>query len=205
MPEIRVIVPPVAAAEPVTVADLCAQVRVGLDADLLTAYLADPTAMPVGTDPALWAELRAMQRKVSAARKLVEGYTGRLFAPQKVAITYGLSDEYTLPIGATETGVSGYFTSLADLAAFNLEEYRKGISINRQLPWGLALQQTYTVEADVVADAEWRDLAEEAILELAAEWYKNRETTADARGLTALPVSWQVKLAPARVTVLGFN
>jgi hypothetical protein len=186
------------------VADLAAQARADIDAALLAAYLANPASAPSGSDPALWAELKLMGRKLRAARKLVEGYTQRLFAPQKIAVTYELNEPYVLPDGATAIAVTGFFKTLADLQAFSLEEYRKGISINRELPWSAALAQTYTVEMDAVADAEWFDLACEAILELASEWYRHRETTiAGVAVITALPVSWQVKLAPARLIVLG--
>jgi hypothetical protein len=135
---------------------------------------------------------------------MVEEYTQRILAAQTLAITYALNEPYVLPAGAVPKSVSGFFKTLVDLQAYSLEEYRKGISINRDLPWALAMQQTYTVEVDAVADTEWLDLASEAILELAAEWYRNRETTvAGVAVISELPVSWKVKLASARVTVLG--
>lgn len=204
MSQTRIITPPVLAAEPVELALLAGQVRADIDASLVLAYETDPRAMPAGADPALWIELKLLHLKLRAARKKVEAYTQRLFAAQQVAITYELNEPYELPAGAQAVSVSGFFSTLTELAAYRPEEYRKGITISRDYPLSLAASQTYTVIADAVADVEWVDLASEAILEIAAEWYKNRETSVSGvANVDELPISWRVKLAEARRVVLG--
>lgn len=204
MPTTRVVTPPTAAAEPVKLGLLVAHVRADIDAALVAAYLAAPNTMPPGTDPALWAELDLLQLYLSGAREKVEAYTGRYYGAQRLALTYELSEPYELPAGAAFVSVSGFFTTLAALTAFSLEDYRKGISVNRQLPWGYALQQTYTVVVDTTGDTQYLHMAKRAILEIAAEWYRNRETTVTGVAvISELPVSWRVTLAEARVTVLG--
>jgi hypothetical protein len=160
--------------------------------------------MPSGTDPALWAELDLLQLYLSGAREKVEAYTGRYYGAQQLALTYELGEGYVLPSGATAVSVSGFFTTLAALQAFDFEEYRKGISINRQLPWGVAMQQTFTVVVDTTGDTQYANMVKRAILEIAGEWYRNRETTVSGVAvISELPVSWRVTLAEARVTVLG--
>jgi hypothetical protein len=184
MPAIQILTPPVATAEPVSLALLKQHVRKdGNDEDeLLKVYL-------------------------SAAREKVEAYTGRYFAPQTLKITYSLSEPYELPEGATAASVSGYFDTLDALAAraAYLVEYRKGISISRDLDWPYpALDQAYTVTASIPETVNVPALAKAAILELAGEWYRNRETTtAGVVAVSELPVSWRVKLAPLVVNPLG--
>jgi hypothetical protein len=204
MPEYRVLVPPTADKELVPLDELNAALRLDLDPVLVAAYLADPLAE--AADPALIGQIKYVERLGRAARKKVEAYIGRYLAPQTVRISYTLEEPYELPVGATAVSVSGYFDTLEALAARGtwLVEYQKGISINRQLPLEAAFAQTYTVVAEVVADVEYSDLAATAITELVGEWYKNRETTGEGR-FGELPVSWRVKLAEARVTVLGFG
>lgn len=203
MPETRVLIPPTAATELVPLDELNAALRLDLDAGLVAAYLAGP--LPEGTDPALLGQIKYVERLGRAARKKVEAYTGRYFAEQTVQISYTLEEPYELPVGAEAVSVSGYFDTLDALAARGswLVEYQKGSSVERQLPLGAAFAQTYTVVAKVKADAEYSDLAAAAVTELVGEWYKNRETTGEGR-FGELPVSWKVKLAEARVTVLGF-
>ena len=203
MPTIVVQAPPVATAEPVTLALLNAALRLDYDATQVAAYEAGNSTT---LDPALVAQLDLLKLYRNAARKKVEGYTGRYFAPQTLAITYERGEGYTLPAGATAVSVCGFFTTLTDLANASayLTEYYKGISINRELPWPVAMQQAYTVVATTVGDAEWLDLAKAAILELTGEWYRNRETTvAGVAVISELPVSWKVKLAQAVIQPLG--
>lgn len=204
MPEIRVLVPPTAKAELVPLDELNAALRLDLDPALLAAHLAG--TVPDGTDPALLGQIKYVERLGRAARKKAEAYTGRYFADQTLELSYTLEEPYELPAGATAVSVSGYFDTLDALAARGtwLVEYQKGISINRQWPLEAAFAQTYTVTANVVADMAYSDLAAVAITELVGEWYKNRETTGEGR-FGELPVAWRVKLAEARVTVLGFG
>lgn len=179
-------------AEPVTLAMAVAALRLDVDVD--------------ATDAATVGQLDLLQLYLSAAREKVEAYTGRYFAAQTVAITYELGEGYALPAGATATAVSGFFTTLEALAdaSATLEEYRKGISINRTLPWGDALRQTFTVTATVVPDTQYLNLAKAAMLELTGEWFRNRETTvAGVAVIAELPVSWKVKLAQAVVHPIG--
>lgn len=197
MPTTRVLTPPTPATEPVKLSLLVAHVRADIDAALVASYVANPNAMPSSADPALWAELELLQLYLSGAREKVSAYTGRYYGAQKLAITYELGEAYELPAGATATAVSGYFTTLADLTAFSLEEYRKAIGVNRELPWGYAMQQTYTVEATTTGDTYQLEASKNAILQLAASAYKDREP------IVALPVSVRLMLAEARVTVLG--
>ncbi len=191
MPTTRVLTPPT--SEPVSLALFNAHARLDLDM--------------VGQDAAVVAQRELAELLIRAAREKVEAYTGRYFAPQTLEITYELSDAYVLPLGATATGVSGFYTDLQALqnASSFLEEYRKGISVNRQLDWPYpALAQTYTVTATTTGDTQFLNVAKAAILELAAEWYKNRESTIVGTIAPELPVAWKVKLAQAVVTPLGY-
>lgn len=176
MPTVRILTPPAPEAEPVTLALLKAQARVTSDSedDLLRLY-------------------------AQAARERVEAYTGRYLAPQTLELTFELGERYELPAGATATNVTGFFTSLEALAgrATYLSEYRKGISISRDLPWAQALQQTYSVVATTTGDTQYRSLCLGVMLKLAAESYRNRE-------VSDLSVQWRLDLAPACTLPLGY-
>lgn len=138
-----------------------------------------------------------------AARELVEGYTGRYFAAQTVQTTFELGEDYQLdPLAGEPTAVSGYFTDLSQLPP-SLEEYRKGISISRELPRDEALRQTYTVTYPING-GQVPELARQAILELAAEWYRNRESSSVATISPELPVNYRVKLAPLRLKPIAY-
>lgn len=219
MPTIVVLTPPTLAQEPVSLALLNAVLRLDLDSGQLAAYAQAPDpdavltldagALPEwGSDApavALSPELEHLGLLLSGARELVEGYTGGYYAAQTLAVTYRLDEPYELPAGGTAKGVTGFFTTLEALQsqASYLEEYRKGISINRELPWGEALAQTYTVQVAIAGTAV-PAAVKLAILELAGEWYRNRETTlAGVTRLTELPVNYKVKLAPYRRNVLS--
>lgn len=140
---------------------------------------------------------------LSAAREKVEAYTGRYFAGgQRLAYTFDLSEPYQLPEGAAPESVSGFFTNLETLEAWNAEEYRKGISVNRELYLGEALNQSYTVVATLPAQTYCPELAKSAILELSGEWYRNRESSSVGTISPELPVAWRVKLAELRVMPL---
>ena len=201
MPTSRVITPPT--KEPVSLAQVNSWCRLDLSAEILAA--AEVTSTPPSTlDAALVADAQNLALLRTAARQKVEAYTGRYFSEQTVAITYFVYEPYVLPAGAEALSVDGFFT---DLAALNnrssyLEEYRKGISVERELSFGVALQQTYTVTAKVKPDPTYSALATRAILELTGEWYKNRETTGEGR-FGELPANWRVALAEARTNVLG--
>lgn len=192
MPAIQVLTPPTANTEPVSLAMVNAVLC--LDLDLAS------------TDEAIVGQLDYLKLLISAAREKTEAYTGRYFAPQELEITYTLDEPYELPAGAEASAVSGFFDSLEALGnrSAYLEEYRKGISISRELPWGQAVLQTYTVTASIPEGVNVPALAKSAILELVGEWYRNRETTlADVRSISELPVSWKVKLAPLVINPLG--
>lgn len=146
-----------------------------------------------------------LEHLLTAAREKVEAYTGRYFAgSQRLAFTFALDEAYQLPEGATVESVSGFFSTLADLAAWSVEEYRKGIVVSRDLPWGEALQQTYTVALTLPESTYCPELAKSAILELAGEWYRNRESTTVGTIAPELPVAWRVKLAELRVKPLAY-
>lgn len=199
MPTIQIVTPPTPEAEPVTLALANAALR--LDLDL------------VSTDAAIVAQREYLALLLSAARQKVESYTGRYYAAQTLRLTYTLDEGYTLPAGAVATAVEGFYATLEALATAGafLEEYRKGISVSRELDWHTALAQTYTVTADVTPDPAFLALAKLAMLELAGEWYKNRETTVAGSGsssgassvIAELPVSWKIKLRPAVLNPLG--
>lgn len=142
----------------------------------------------------------------TAAREKVEAYTGRFFAPQTLELTYTLGETYKLPAGAVATAVTGFYTTLTaltDNAAYRAEYY-KGISVSRDFDWHLAIEQTYTVTVAIAAPPV-PGLALAAMLELAGEWYRNRETTvADVARITELPVSWRVKLAELVIKPLAY-
>ncbi|UOR07165.1 phage gp6-like head-tail connector protein [Hymenobacter aerilatus] len=180
-------------------------------------YSPAPLVEPVGlSDLKAWVRVDGESENgilaicLQGAREKVEAYTGRFFAGgQRVEITYELGEPYELPQGATVVSVRGFFTTLEALENWNLEEYRKGISINRELPlngaYG-AFAQTYTVTVDLPTDAAERcpAVVKTAILELAAEWYRNRETTQVGSVASELPVSYRVKLAELRLTNVLF-
>jgi hypothetical protein len=177
----------------------------------LTQRLAQPANTPV-TEPVDLALLRAwvrvdgeqddviLRQLLTAAREKVENYTVlHLAGRQRLALTFDLSETYALPEGATFVSVSGFFTNLETLTAWSLEEYRKGISVNRELHWSEAISQQYTVVVDMPAAPYCPQVATSAILELAAEWYRNRDTSSSAGVVPReLPVSWRVKLAELR-------
>lgn len=141
---------------------------------------------------------------VSGARQQVENFCGRPFTSQTLAVTYELSEPYVLPPGAGEpTAVTGFFTDVAQLPHMGtwLEEYRKGITINREVSLLDIGPQTYTVTVAVTPDCP--AVVQLAILELAAEWYKNRESSVNGAITVATKVDWSKKLAPyVRKTVL---
>lgn len=188
MPQVQILAAPTPAQEPISLAVASAALRLDLD---LT-----------GTDPALVAQREYLQTLLSAAREKVEAYTGNYYAAQTLNLTYRLDEPYALPPGATATAVTGLIGSVADLPGLGAyaEEYRKGIVISRDLPWGAAAAQTYTVTAALdAAQLQVPALAKAAILELAGEWFRNRETTvAGVAAIAELPVSWKVKLAHLR-------
>lgn len=190
--------------EPISLARAAAWLRLDLEPALLAAYTtqADLTVF----DPQTVADLDNVAMLRTAAREKVEAYTGRYYSPQRLAFTFVLGEPYALPAGATPVSVSGFFTDLAQLTgvAAWLLEYQKGISVERQLPLVVALSQSYTVVADITADAAFRSVAERAMLELLAEWYRNRETSGSSQ-LAELPVSFRVTLAEARVNPLGVS
>lgn len=187
MPTTQVLTPPDATAEPITRALLAAQCRLDLDPD--------------STDPAIQAQWELLDVYRSAAREKVEAYTGRLLAAQEVEYSFSLDEPYQLPVGATATAVRGFLTDLAQLPTLGqwLEEYRKGISTNRELDWPYpALAQTYTVTASIAAPVV-PALAKTAMLLLAAEMYRDREPT------TELSVSWKMQLQQLVVNPLGVS
>jgi len=171
-------------AEPVTVADAVAEWRLPVD---LTA-----------TDEATKAEIRLIERKLKAARELVENHVGDYYVGgQRLAYTFRLDESYAVPEGATVESVSGFFADLTALESWSWEEYRKGISINRELPLCVAARQTYTVVVALPGSLTPDALVVESILELGGEFYRNRETSASAGTVPReLPVSYRVKLAP---------
>jgi hypothetical protein len=194
MPTVQVLTPPTATAEPVSLALANSVLRLDLDLS--------------STDDAIKGQVEYLQLLLSAAREKVEAYTGRFFAPQTLQLTYALAEAYELPTGATAVSVSGYFDTLDALATrvTYLEEYRKAISISRELDWPYpALAQTYTVTAEIPENVNVPALAKSAILELTGEWFRNRETTlADVRSVVELPVSWKVKLSALVVNPIGY-
>lgn len=202
MPTARVLVPPTVSAEPVSLALVNAHGRLDLNEELVTAFDATGTK-PEGADAALWGQVELANVFRRAARKKVEAHTGRYFAPQTLELTYSLSEPYQLPAGAVAVSVSGYFDTLEALAAraTYLEEYRKGITVNREWLLAEGFAQTYAVVATVPGDVEYADVASRAILELTAEWCKNRETGGSQS--QELPVSWRVTLAQAVVHPFG--
>ncbi|MBC6988938.1 head-tail connector protein [Hymenobacter sp. BT491] len=142
---------------------------------------------------------------LKAACGLCEQYCGRLFRSATVKATFRLDEDYVLdPLAGSPTAVEGFLTDVADLPTLSsyLEEYRKGISINRELPWGVALaSQTYTVTYPVTVpeDAVPAEVAQ-AILKLTSDLYENRETSSLGNLSHELSVGYRVLLAPYRLT-----
>jgi len=196
MPTFQVLTPP--STEPVSLIQVNSWCRLDLSADVLAA--AEATGpVPSTLDAALVADAQNLALLRTAARQKVEAYTGRYFSEQTVAITYFVYEPYVLPAGAEALSVDGFFTDLTALAnrSSYLEEYRKSISINRELPFGEALQQTYTVTAKVKSDPQYSALASTVIMKFTADMYKNRELAQE------LSVEYKVLLAEARTNVLG--
>lgn len=145
-----------------------------------------------------------VEHLLKAAREKAENYTGLFFVGgQRLALTYSLSEAYALPEGATAESVSGFFADLDALAAWNWVEYVKGISVSRDLPLCAAGEQTYTVTVQLSDTVAVPEVAKSAILELAAEWYKNREASVNGTISVQTQVNWQRKLAELRVNPLG--
>lgn len=136
---------------------------------------------------------------ISGARQQVENYCGRPFTSQTVQATYELNEPYALPPGAgTPTAVTGFFTDVAQLPTMGtyLEEYRKGITITRELSLLDIGPQTYTVTVPIEVDCP--PDVQLALLEIVGESYKNRESS-----VATLSVATRMKLAPyVRKTVL---
>lgn len=136
---------------------------------------------------------------LKAAREKTENYTGRYFVGgQRLAYTFELGEPYSIPEGATVESVSGFFTDLDALAAWSLEEYRKGISVSRDYPLSYALQQTYTVVLQLPEAVEVPAVAEQAMLKVAAELYKNREASVNGTISVATQIEWETLLAELR-------
>lgn len=187
MPHTTVLPTDTPALEPVDVADAVAEWRLQGVVDLESQQ------------PAALAERALIARKLKAARELVEGFTGSYFAGnQTLELTYRLDEPYELPAGAQVVAVRGFFTNEDALVAWNWEEYRKGITVNREWDLSYAASQTYTVTVTLpesVAEATPARVVE-AILELGGEFYRNRETTSSTSSIPReLPVSYRVKLA----------
>jgi hypothetical protein len=148
--------------------------------------------------------------KLQAARDTCERYCGRFFASCVAQATYEVGEPYVLPAGAGEvTAVTGYYTTLDQLTALTdtgyLTEYVKGISISRDYPIGFdgygarTERPTFAVTfpVDVPAD-KVPPAVKEAILKLAAELYENRETS--GANTVLLPVSYRTLLQPYCLT-----
>lgn len=146
-----------------------------------------------------------LEHLLTAAREKVEAYTGKFYAgSQRVAYTFELDEPYTLTSDYTVEGVTGFFDSVEALEAFDFVEYQKGIHINRELPLCLARAQTYTVTAVLPASTVCPEIVKSAILELAAEWYRNRESSNVGTISPELPVNFRVKLAEERAKPIAF-
>lgn len=131
----------------------------------------------------------------SAARELVEGFTGRHFASKVVKTTFRLSEDYQLdPLAGDPTAVEGFITDLTQLPP-SFVEYTKGISVSRDYPLSWAQDQTYAVTYPIVADpAAVPAAVKAAILELATEMYDNRGSSSTGTISPELPVNYKVKL-----------
>lgn len=133
------------------------------------------------------------------ARQMVESYTNDFYiGGQRLETTFDLSERFALPQGVVVEDVSGFFTSLEELQNWSLEEYRKGISINRQLYWMEAINQTYTVTYSLPLQAHCPDIVKLVMLRLAADFFRNREDSVVGTIISDLPVNYRVMLAPYR-------
>jgi hypothetical protein len=145
------------------------------------------------------AEDMVLEQLRQAAREEAENYTGLFFAGgQRLRYVFTLEEAYSIPEGATVESVSGFFTSLAGLEAWSAEEYRKGISVSRDYPLSQALQQTYTVDVQLPETVAVPSVAVQAMLILAAEWYKNREASVNGTISVETQVKWQNLLGKLR-------
>ncbi|GAB2959013.1 hypothetical protein GCM10027048_27760 [Hymenobacter coalescens] len=151
------------------------------------------------------AEVAYAQHLLRAAREEAENFTGLSFAGgQRLEYTFELGEAYRIPAGATVESVTGFFDSVDAIEAFSVEEYRKGISINRELAWDYALLQTYTVTLQMPAVFTAPAVVVQAILLLFAEWYKNREVSVNGAISVATQVQWQNLLGKLRALPASF-
>lgn len=190
MPSYQVVTPATPEQEPVSLAQACVHCAIDLD-------LASIDQLEV-------ARKEHLQTLVTGAREYAESYTGRLYAGQTVDATFRMDEAYALPAGGQAISVTGYFTDLAQLGnqSTYLEEYRKGISISREYPMAWLLEQTYTVRIAVTTPVV-KAQVKAAILELVAEWNKNRESSVNGTISVQTQMNWERKLASERINPLG--
>ena len=136
---------------------------------------------------------------LQAAREKAESYTNLDFVSKIKTSSYPANQN--CPVAAADIlSVSGFYTSVADLtsAASYFEEYRKGITINRDYAIDWYNLPTYTITYQVTVDpADVPASAKIAICKIASDLYENRETSSDLSN-KSLSISHRVLLDPLR-------
>lgn len=136
---------------------------------------------------------------IQAAREKAESYTNRDFVSKVKTSSYPA--DQNCPIATADIlTVSGLYTSVDDLSSASTywEEYRKGITISRDLPIDWNNLPTYTITYQVTVDpADVPASAKIAIAKIASDLYENREASSDLSN-KSLSISHRVLLDPLR-------
>lgn len=136
---------------------------------------------------------------IQAAREKAESYTNQDYVSKIKTSTFYANQN--CPIATADIlSVSGFYTSKADLpsATSYFEEYRKGITINRDRPITWDNIPTYQVTYQVNVDPTKVPASTKiAICKIASDLYENRETSSDLSN-KSLSISHRVLLDPLR-------
>lgn len=136
---------------------------------------------------------------IQAAREKAESYTNLDFVSKVKTSTYPAYQNSPIATADILT-VSGFYTSKADLtaAATHFEEYRKGITINRDYSIMWDNIPTYTITYNVTVNpADLPASVKIAIAKIASDLYENRESSSDLAN-KSLSISHRVLLDPLR-------
>jgi hypothetical protein len=125
------------------------------------------------------AEDEVLELLLDAAIEYGEGITNLDFTSKVKTSTFKANENCSIP-ASDILSVTGFYTSVTDLptAASYFEEYRKGITINRDYPIDWYNLPTYDVTYNVTIDpAKVSKKIKLAICKVASDFYENRETS----------------------------
>lgn len=144
------------------------------------------------------AEDEVLELLLGAAIEYAEAHTRRDFTSKVKTSTYAANVNCPIP-AADILSVSGFYSTVDELptASAYFEEYRKGITINRDYPIDWANLPTYTIIYQVTVDpASVSSAIKLAICKIASDFYENRETSTSLSN-KSLSVSHRNLLASA--------